>query len=50
MKDAISRKKDAHKSVCRNRTEDDRNRYESMTNKARKVVSKALGELINCPN
>ena len=57
MKEAVLRKKDAHKSMCQNRTEENKRRYKSMKNKAKKAVSKAmrekaeevLTELQNCP-
>ena len=58
MKEAVSRKKDAHKTMCQDNTEDIKMRYKSMKNKAMKAVSKAmrekaeqaLTELRNCPN
>ena len=54
----ISRKKDSHKVMCRNCTEENKNRYKSVKNKAKKVVSKAMREKAeetfsaqkNCPN
>ena len=44
MKEAISRKKDALRVMCRNHAEENKRRYESMKNKAEKAVSKALRE------
>ena len=44
VKEAVSRKKDAHKAMGRNSAEKNRNRHKSMKNKARKVVSKATRE------
>ena len=37
-------KKDGHKLMCRNSTEENKNRYKSMNNKAKKAVSKAMRE------
>ena len=49
--------KDAHKAMCGNSSEENRNRYKSMKNKAKKAVSKEmqkaeveLTELKNLPN
>ena len=44
MKEADSRKKEAHKAMCQNNTEKNKRRYKSMKNKAKKAVSKALRE------
>ena len=44
MKEAPSRKKDAHKAMSRNSTEENKRRYKSMKNKAKKAVSKAMRE------
>ena len=44
MKEAVSKKKEAHKAMCQNNTEESKRRYESMKNKARKVVSKGMRE------
>ena len=41
MKEADSRKKEAHKAMCQNSTEENNKRYGSMKNKA---VKKALRE------
>ena len=38
MKVVVSRRKDAHKAMCRNSTEENKSGYESMKNKARKAV------------
>ena len=38
MKEAISRKKDAHKAMCRNSNEENKKRYKSMKNEAKKAV------------
>ena len=42
VKEAVYRKKDAHKAKCRNTTEKNRSRCKGMKNKAKKVVSRAL--------
>ena len=52
------KKKDAHKTMCRNSTEENKIKYKSIENKAKKAVSKAMREmdedrmtkLKNCPN
>ena len=44
IKEAVSRKKDAHKAMCQNNTEENKIKYKSMKNKAKKAVSKAIGE------
>ena len=44
VKEAVSRKKDAHKAMCQDNTEGNKRRYKSMKNKARKAVSKAMRE------
>ena len=44
MKEAIARKKDAHKEMCKSRTEVNKARYKNMKNSARKVVTKARKE------
>ena len=57
MKEAVSRKKEAHKTMYQNSTEENK-RCKSMKNKAKKSVSKtirekaeeALTESQNCPN
>ena len=57
QKEAVSRKKEAHKAMCQNNTEENMRRYKSMTNKAKKAVSKTmrekmeeeLNELQDCP-
>ena len=57
MKEAVSRKKEAHKAMCQCSTEEDK-MHKSMKNKANKAASKAmkakaeeaLTELQNCPN
>ena len=43
MKETLSKKKDAHKAMCRNRA-DENKRYKSMKNKVKKAVSKAMRE------
>ena len=58
VKVAASRKKEAHKAMCQNSTEENKRRYENMKIKAKKAVSiamrekaeEALAELQNCPN
>ena len=37
VKEAVSRKKDAHKAMCQNSTEGNKRRYKSMKNKAKKA-------------
>ena len=57
VKEAVSRKKEAHKAMCHNSTDGNKSRHKSMKNKANKTVSKAmrekaeeaLNELQNCP-
>ena len=44
MKEAVSRKKDAHKAMCQNNTVENKRRYKSLKNKARKAVSKEMRE------
>ena len=44
MKEAVSRKKEAHKAMFQNSTEENKRRYKSMKNKANKAVSKAMRE------
>ena len=41
-KEAVSWKKDAHNAMCQNSTEENKKRYKSMKNKAKKAVSKAM--------
>ena len=57
MKEAFSRRKDAHKAMCRNSTKENKRWYKSMNNKAKKAVSKATGRgrrgpylIQNCQN
>ena len=42
MNETDSRKKDVHKAICQNITEENKRRYKSMQNKAKKAVSKAM--------
>ena len=44
MKETVSRKKDAHKVMCWNSTQESKRRYKRMKNKTRKAVSKAMRE------
>ena len=46
MKEAIARKKDAHKEMCISETEANKARYKNMKNRAKKVVSKAMKEAV----
>ena len=46
MKEAVSRKKDAHKSICRNSTEENKRRYKSMKNNAKKAFSTEMREKV----
>ena len=39
MKEAIARKKDAHKEMCKRETEVNKASYKNMKNRAKKVVS-----------
>ena len=55
VKEAVSRKKDAHKAMRQNSTEENKRRYKSMKNKAvskamREKAEEVLTELDNCPN
>ena len=55
MKEAIARKKVAHKEICKSGTEANKARYKNMKNQAKKVVAKAMkefaeGELSEHPN
>ena len=42
VKEVVSAKKDAPKAMCWNSTEENKRSYESIKNKAYKVVSKAM--------
>ena len=44
MKEAVTRKKEAHKAMCQNSTEESKRRYKSMKNIANKAASKAMRE------
>ena len=44
VKQAVSRKKDAHKAMCQNSTEENKRRYKSIKNKSKKTVSKVMRE------
>ena len=44
MKEAASRKKDAHQAMCWNSTEENKRGNKSMKNKGKKAVSKAMRE------
>ena len=44
MNEAISRKKEAHVAMCRNRTMENKMKDKCMKNKAKKAVSKAMKE------
>ena len=58
VKEAVSRRKEAHKAMCQNSSEENKRRYKSMKNKANKAVSRAMREkdelvhteLQDCPN
>ena len=45
VKEAIARKKDAHKEMRKSGTEANEARYQNMTNRAKKVVAKAMKEV-----
>ena len=42
VKEEVSRKMDVQKAMCQNNTEENKRRYKSMKNKAKKAVSKAV--------
>ena len=44
MKEAIARKKDAQKEMCKRGTEANKARYKNMKNWAKKVVAKEINE------
>ena len=44
VKEAIAKKKDVHKEMCKNGTEANKARYKNMMNQAKKVVTKAMKE------
>ena len=57
VKETVSIKKDAHKAMCRNSTEENKRKYKRMKNKAKKAVSKVMREkaeeaftIKKCPN
>ena len=50
MKEAVSRKKEAHKAMCQNSTVENKRRYKSMKNKANKAVSKAIRDVDEAHN
>ncbi|XP_068692885.1 uncharacterized protein [Montipora foliosa] len=44
VKEAIARKKDAHKEMCKSGTEANKAKYKNMKNRAKKVAAKAMKE------
>ena len=44
MNEAILRKTDAHKAMCKNSSAENKRRYKSIKNKAKKAVSRAMRE------
>ena len=48
VKEAVSRKKDAHMVMCQNSTEANKRRYKNMNNKAMKAVLMAMRRLKKC--
>ena len=44
VKEAIGRKKDTHKEMCKSGTEENKARYKNMKNRVKKVVAKAMKE------
>ena len=44
VKEAIARKKDAYKELCKNGTDENKARYKNMKNRAKKMVAKAMKE------
>ena len=43
-KEAVSRKNEAHKAMCKNSTDENKRGYKSMKNKANKAASQAMRE------
>ena len=46
MKEAIARKKDAYKEMCKSGTETNKARYKNVKNRTKKVVAKAMKEAV----
>ena len=46
MKEAVSRKKEAHKAMCQNSTEENKRRCKSMKNEAKKQFQKQLERIL----
>ena len=46
MKEAVSRKKDAHKAMCQDNIEENKWRYKSMKNKATKAMREKAKEVL----
>ena len=44
MKEAIAKKKDAHKEMCKSRTQDNKASYVCIKNRAKKAAAKAMME------
>ena len=44
MKEEVSRKKDVHRAMFQDNTEENKRRHKSLKNKAKKAVSKAMRE------
>ena len=44
VKEAIARKKDAHKEMCKSGAEANKARFKNIKNRAKKVVTKAMKE------
>ena len=44
MKEAIAKKKDAHKEMSKSGTEVNKTKYKNMKNRAKKLVAKAMKE------
>ena len=44
VKEAVSIKKEAHKAMCQNSTEENKRRNKSMKNRAKNAVTKAMKE------
>ena len=47
MKGGMSRKKDAHKGICRNSTEENKKRHKSMKNTITDIIGMIHGKLVD---
>ena len=46
VKEAVSRKKDAHKAMCWNSTDENKRRYKSMKNYTKRAMREKAGEVL----